>query len=183
VSAERPELQATAVVHVSHHQLLVLDDEAGPVVPTSSEYNGIVATKPGAACVWTGVHTGPVEVTVGIYGGEPEYLDVSDRWDEVVDATLHVEQGPVRVMGLMGHQPEALRFPPVTAGLHRMRVHARGRDSATEQAPPAPTELYQIYIWRTETAAPTVIHKQTDKYGALMRQTAVENARRRQQQQ
>ncbi|MDG5808583.1 hypothetical protein P9869_39250 [Streptomyces ossamyceticus] len=53
-------------------------------------------------------------------------------------------------------------------GTYRLRVHARGRDTAIDLAPKDVTEWYLIQAWPAPPQDPTVLC-QTDSYGASVR--------------
>ncbi|RRR82655.1 hypothetical protein EHS43_16310 [Streptomyces sp. RP5T] len=53
-------------------------------------------------------------------------------------------------------------------GDYRLRVHARGRDTAIDQAPDQITEWYLIQAWPA-AAQPARVLRQTDSYGASVR--------------
>ncbi|NKQ24560.1 hypothetical protein HF200_08875 [Streptomyces galbus] len=51
---------------------------------------------------------------------------------------------------------------------YRLRVHARGRDTAVDLAPDEVTEWYLIQAWPAPPAPVTVL-RQSDNYGASLR--------------
>jgi hypothetical protein len=54
-------------------------------------------------------------------------------------------------------------------GWHRVRVHARGRDTDIDITADQPFEHYLIECW-PEPDAPQTVHKATDQYGESRRQ-------------
>jgi hypothetical protein len=65
-------------------------------------------------------------------------------------------------------------FPVLTqagAGGYRIRVHARGRDTAPDLVALEPVEWYLIQVWPAPPAPERVL-RQTDRYGAELRQAA-----------
>ncbi|MGW8501507.1 hypothetical protein [Streptomyces sp. CLCI03] len=79
-------------VDASNHTFWLVDTAQMPGAE-SGEPNGLIAvTQPGAAVVITGVHTGPVAVTVEVRTTPPEMINASE-WDEVVEVFLLVPMG------------------------------------------------------------------------------------------
>src|SRR5689334_17391329 len=89
-----------------------------------------------SVAVTTGRHTGFVPVRV--VGGRPGPLD---GWDAASEATVFSPKGRLSVPGL----PDL----PVSAGLVRIRVHARNRADAE-------AEEYELFAWPAPDAAPLV---------------------------
>ncbi|MCZ0991775.1 hypothetical protein [Streptomyces diastatochromogenes] len=54
-------------------------------------------------------------------------------------------------------------------GDYRLRLHARGRDTAIDLAPDEITEWYLIQVW-SAPAQDLVVLRQTDRYGASARE-------------
>ncbi|MDI1456477.1 hypothetical protein ACWDU8_05775 [Streptomyces sp. NPDC003388] len=83
--------------------------------------------------------------------------------------SLHSVSGELMVHGLMDALDEEL---PVLSfdgpGDYRLRIHARGRDTATDHAPDEVTEHYLIQTWPAPPHDARVL-RQTDSYGASVR--------------
>lgn len=129
--------------------------------------NGLVFSQPGQAVICTGINTGWVNVSVQARRHPPSHVDADD-WDEIVDHTVTTATGALRVTSILDNAPD---LPPLTAhgpGTYRLRVHARGRDTAPDGAPEDAVEDYLIIAWPAE-AQPDEVHKQTDRYGAELR--------------
>jgi hypothetical protein len=158
-------------VHASYHQFWITDQGRSAQVP-GWPLNGLVLVAgPGVAVVQTGIHTGPVAVAVEVYDSTPG--DVAGEWDEVVEVSLTAPAGEVRVASISVHNRDSL---PVLTGLgpgdYRMRVHARGRDTLIDGVPQdGPVEDYLIVTWPA-AGAPEIVHRQSDGYGASVRQAA-----------
>lgn len=157
-------------MHVSHHLFWLVDDGQLPQ-PGGPPGNGLIAvTQPGAALVLTGIHTGLVRLSVEAHHTAP--LDVAlTGWDEVVEVSMHVPAGQLRAAATTVDNPD--QFPALTArpGHHRIRVHARGRDTAVDGVATEPVEDYHIVVWPAPPAAEQ-IHRHTDTYGDSLRQAA-----------
>ncbi|WP_116022272.1 hypothetical protein [Thermomonospora umbrina] len=158
----------------------------------SDRSNGLIDAQPGGvAIVFTGVHTGEVDVTLDVRDRPPPSAD-TDTWDDVVEVSLHAPEGQVRVSSVGAETEDEHLLPvatPAGPGDYRIRVHARGRDGdpaaeATEfdfgdedddydgaLEDDGTTEEYLVMVWPAPTA-PTTVHKQTDAYGAALREHA-----------
>lgn len=154
-------------VPVQYHQFNI-SDEDGPTGPDLSyQHNGLVQVTDGVTIVLTGIHTGDVDVNVTLYEAEP--APDSGDWQEIVEISAHSASGDLMVRGLMDDLDEELPVLSFTGpGDYRLRVHARGRDTAVDLAPDEMTEWYLIQAWPAPAAAVTVL-RQSDAYGASVR--------------
>jgi hypothetical protein len=139
----------------------------GPEPPYSWKENGLIVVQPGVSVINTGIHTGNVNVAVVLHDQSPQ-VDV-EEWEEVVEVSISSEIGEVRVCGMGGGLPEGL--PVLTydgSGDYRVRVHAKGRDTAVDLSTMEPVEDYLIAVWRGRQAR-QIVYKATDQYGASLR--------------
>ncbi len=155
-------------VPVSDHMFYLVD--AGTVLgPPLASGNGLAAVGQGGVAVFTGISSGFVRVTVDARKGPPPVLD-TEAWDEVVEVSVHAPVGRLRVSGVLNDAPE---FPVLTVsgpGHYRIRVHARGRDTAVDQGVVEPVEDYLVTAWPAEPA-PDASLKHTDAFGEGMRRS------------
>ncbi|MDI1455686.1 hypothetical protein ACWDU8_12850 [Streptomyces sp. NPDC003388] len=155
------------LVPVQYHQFQINDEDgpAGPDLPRT--HNGLIEVQDGIATVHTGIHTGDVDVTITQHAEAPAPGDA--EWDEIVEVSLHSASGELMVRGLMDDLDEEL---PVLSfdgpGDYRLRIHARGRDTAIDLAPDEITEYYLIQVWPAPRQDTSVL-RQTDGYGASVR--------------
>ncbi|WP_405961309.1 hypothetical protein OG235_37245 [Streptomyces sp. NBC_00024] len=154
-------------VPVQYHQFDI-SDEDGPTGPDLARgHNGLLRVSEGATVVMTGIHTGDVDVTVILHQAEPP-PDIGD-WQEIVEISAYSASGELMVRGIMDDLDEEL---PVLSfngpGSYRLRVHARGRDTAVDLAPDEVTEWYLIQAWPAP-AQDVAVLRQTDSYGASVR--------------
>ncbi|MBB5957425.1 hypothetical protein FHS29_004020 [Saccharothrix tamanrassetensis] len=169
-----PVRNAHALLRLSYHQFELVDrgmDGTSPPTLDAAHANGLVAAQRGAAVVLASIHTGYVDLSVDLHDHAPE--PDTAPWDDVVEISLDAPHGEVRAAGLMSNPPQGL--PVLThagPGTYRVRVHVRGRDTAVDQVATDPVEFYRLSLWPAP-AAPTVIHKQTDHYGATLRARAL----------
>lgn len=164
-------------VFVSYHQFWIVDLGCAPG-PGFGPSNGLVTvTGPGAAVVHTGIHTGPVVVEVRVFDAAPPTPDRAG-WDEIVQVSIHAPHGRLDVTAMTVHNRHSLpKLCPGGPGDYRLRVHARGRDVLPDGVPDKnPTEHYLIQVW-PGPAAPEIVHKSSDRYGASVRATTPRQAR------
>ncbi len=160
-------LRGNGPVPVQYHQFNI-SDEDGPTGPDlHPEHNGLVQVTDGVTIVLTGIHTGDVDVTVTLHETEP--MPDSGGWQEIVEISAHSTSGDLMVRGQMDDLDEEL---PVLSssgpGDYRLRIHARGRDTAVDLAPDEVAEWYLIQAWPSP-AAPVMVLRQSDSYGASVR--------------
>ncbi|WP_427168915.1 hypothetical protein ACQF4J_47740 (plasmid) [Streptomyces sp. C1-1] len=158
--------QGTSNVPVQYHQFDICDED-GPTGPDLERgHNGLVRVDDGVIIVMTGIHTGDVTVTVTLHDTEPP---TDSDWQETVEISAHSASGELTVRGMMDDLDEEL---PVLSfngpGDYRLRVHARGRDTAVDLAPDEVTEWYLIQVWPAPFQQTKVL-RQTDRYGASLR--------------
>ncbi|WP_437049462.1 hypothetical protein [Streptomyces sp. enrichment culture] len=157
---------ASGPVRVDHHTFELTD--SGERTPTGFDTsNGLVFSRPGQTVICTGISTGWVNVAVQVRRHPPERVD-TDAWDEIVDHGVETTTGALRVTSVMGDAPDLPVLTPQGPGTYRVRVHARGRDTAPDGAVDEPVEDYLLVVWPAEPR-PDRIHKRTDRCGAGLR--------------
>ncbi|MET8980970.1 hypothetical protein ABZX85_35745 [Streptomyces sp. NPDC004539] len=154
-------------VPVQYHQFDIKDED-GPTGPELNyRQNGIIGVLDGVIVVTTGIHTGSVDVDIALHETEPAPDD--GAWEEIVEISARSVSGDLQVRGMMDDLDEEL---PVLAfqgpGDYRLRLHARGRDTAIDLAPDEITEWYLVQVW-PEPTRPMSVLRQTDRFGASNR--------------
>lgn len=161
---------ATAAMHVSYGHFVITDwSSPGGTPPSLAASNGLVGANSNGAVVLTGINTGYVNVTVELLDTAPGSVDLDD-WDEVVEVSVDSEDGELIAHGMAEDPPP--EFPELAhagPGLYRLRVHARGRDTAAHSYAEEPVEDYKIRVWPAPEA-PETVYKQSDARGAEIRQ-------------
>ncbi|GAA3601350.1 hypothetical protein GCM10022419_101970 [Nonomuraea rosea] len=135
---------ARSDVHVSHHQLLVVEQDGLHTRP-SDVPNGLTAAGPGAAVILTGIHSGVVDVTVRLAAAAP--ARDTEGWDEVEEVELISFTGETTLIGLLSDRPELPNLTPQGPGRYGMRVQVRGRDIDPCAVPHVPFEFYLVTVW------------------------------------
>jgi hypothetical protein len=157
-------ITATAPVFTEYHGFQIKDPE-GPVADDlDASHNGLVSAYLGDIEVATGIHTGDVEVTVELHAEPP---GPAEGWEEIAELSWRSPSGEALVTPLM-HDPADL---PSLAwqgpGSYRLRVHARGRDTAVDHATGENVvEFYLLQSWPAAPQEALLVKAMTDGYGA-----------------
>ncbi len=132
--------------------------------------NGLIATRPGYAVIFSGAEMGYARVSLRTHSTAP-VLQLNG-WEDVVEDSVPFTGSRIIVSGPGGDAPEladAIRGP----GTFRLRIHTCRRDVAASHQAVAgrrnePVEDFLIDVW-PEPTSPAVAHKLTDMYGAKLR--------------
>ncbi|MFJ8613590.1 hypothetical protein ACIRH0_41420 [Streptomyces sp. NPDC093675] len=159
-------ITASSLVRVDYHTFELTDSDTR--TPTGFDTsNGLVFSVPGQAMICTGISNGWVNVSVQVCWHPPAQVD-ANAWEEIVEHSVETATGALRVTSVMSDAPELPLLTPQGSGTYRIRVHARGRDTAPDGAVFEPVEDYLLIVWPAESQ-PDEIHKQTDRYGTELR--------------
>lgn len=156
----------TALVHAEYH-LFQVSDPKGPVADDlDASHNGLVSAIGGAIEVSTGIHTGNVQVTVQLHAEQPE---PAADWEEIAEISWRSSSGQAFVAPLMDDPVDLPSLASRGPGCYRLRVHARGRDTAVDQA--VVDEVVESYLLQSWPAAheDALLVRATDAYGAQLR--------------
>lgn len=154
-----PVASARAEIFVTYHQMIAVEPGSEPAGLGASN---LVATKPGAVAIFTGIHTGYVDVTLQC-AVSPSPVDI-EGWEEVEEVELISRTGDMHLSGLMDGPPE--NFPTLTPqgpGRYGMRVHARGRDINYDGTAKKPFEFYLVVVWPIEVGPDAVAAAEADQ--------------------
>jgi hypothetical protein len=159
--------QGNGLVPVQYHQFEISDEDGPAATDLEREHNGLVRVADGAITVMTGIHTGDVDLTVTLHAAQP--TPDSGAWQEIVEISAHSASGELMVRAIMDDLDEELPALSFNGpGDYRLRIHARGRDTAVDLAPDEVTEWYLIQAWPAPAQEVTVL-RQSDAYGATVR--------------
>ncbi|MFF9034255.1 hypothetical protein ACF090_02155 [Streptomyces sp. NPDC014892] len=129
-------------------------------------HNGLVAATDGAIEVSTGIHTGDVRVTVELHAQKPE---PAADWEEIAEISWRSPSGEAFVAPPMDDPVDLPSLAFQGPGPYRLRVHARGRDTAVDQAVvDEAVESYLLQSWPAEHQDALLV-RATDAYGAQLR--------------
>lgn len=133
--------------------------------------NGLIELQaPVMGTIVTGTRYGLLEVTVETHDEAVE--PALTRWEEVIEISFYTRSGDVQVREWTGSPADGLStsFPEST--WLRMRVHVRGRDTASDRgmvenaAPPVETHLIQM--WPAAEAPEQILRE--DRFGKSLRE-------------
>lgn len=151
-------------IFVTHHLYFL---SSGSIPDDGSLPPNGLASRSGSSgiSVYTGIHTGPVSVSVSCLRSSPS-LEVG--WDDIVETSIEIT-APFRVATLMSDVPDD--FNPVVqvaTGPHRVRVHCKGRDTDCDGSPPDVVEWYLVQLWPAPLQDDVLI-RGTDLVGRRLR--------------
>ncbi|MEW2424035.1 hypothetical protein AB0911_26160 [Streptomyces nigra] len=150
--------RASALVPVQYHQFDISDEDTPTGPDLDRRHNGLVRVIDGVIVVVTGIHTGNVDVTVTLHLTEPALT--SDRWQEIVEISARSLAGELMIRGVLDDLHEELPILSFQGpGEYRLRIHARGRDTAVDCAPNEVTEWYLIQAWPSPAREATVLRQ------------------------
>ena len=96
--------------------------------------------------VFTGVYSGPVEVTVEVRATRPELT--APGWEDVHEVSLLLPEGRAFFNPPGGSDMvEVGTVTGVDSGSYRARLHATGRDTAYDLVVESPVERHLIQFW------------------------------------
>lgn len=151
---------------VAWHQLYLVPFDTSPqFVGDGAGTLVAVATEPGHLIVRTGCATGPVRVSLTAHPAPPESAPErapggaaggssgdaaggDGSWEAVEEVSLPITTPLFWSSPDPGFDlPRDPAFTPDTPGPHRVRVSARGRNRAFDEAITEPVEDYLIQVW------------------------------------
>lgn len=153
-----------AWTYIHYHQFFLMEPDQQDYVP--EEAGPLISTTGEAVIVHTGIANGNVAVHIETHDHEPP-MDDAD-WEEVAEASMQVEEGPLMVRCLMEDPPDLPMLTPAGPGLYRVRAHARGRDIAYDGCVSRSQEVYLFQLW-SAPYLPLHVLKQTDLCGKGLR--------------
>ncbi|MGJ5826506.1 hypothetical protein [Streptomyces ossamyceticus] len=165
-TVNEPARTRTALMHAEYHLFQITDPEGLVADDLDLSHNGLVAATDGAIEVSTGIHTGNVRVTVELHAPRPE---AAADWEEVAEISWRSPSGEALVAPLMDNPVDLPSLASQGPGPYRLRVHARRRDAAVDQA--AVDEVVESYLlqsWPAEHQDALLV-RATDTYGAEVR--------------
>ncbi|WP_143589930.1 hypothetical protein [Streptomyces africanus] len=129
-------------------------DEGEIPVHSADWSNGLIAPMlQGGALVRTGIRTGSVRVCVQAQQEPATELDTSRPWEEVVEASVVAPRDHLQLESLDFGPPDPNRPLTGRGSTHyRVRVHARGRETAWDKTSETPTEEYLLLVWPSDPA-------------------------------
>jgi hypothetical protein len=152
--------RTSGTLHVSYALLFITPDDDNKLASTYKPIGGLVGVDDRKVVVHAGIHTGPVDLTVALSAVRPS-ADLA-HWEDVVELS-YSPAGDARVATI---DEIPATFPivvPGGAGRHRIRVSARGRDSAPDLAVFEPVEAYLIEVWPEREEAAEILRATSER--------------------
>jgi hypothetical protein len=110
---------------------------------TNEAVERLLALAPGTIGVGT-ASNGSVPVAVEVLGGAP--AELLEPYDQIVECSLEIAQGPLVVAGCTDYFPEAVRIA-ITPGVYRVRISY----SLSGE------EHYLVQLWQAPRVEPVVV--------------------------
>jgi hypothetical protein len=125
--------------------------------------NGLCgAGDPDLLFLTTGLHTGPVGLTIQLYDADP---GIDESWEEIVEVSFQTSRGIVTLTEWAADQDFGMTVP---AGWYRARYQGRAMQAANDldtNIDDIPVDHYRLDIWPAPPAADHVL-KQTSAIAA-----------------
>lgn len=155
----------SGTVEVSHHLFLISGTDIDPTATYS--HGSVFDAGNNLISVHTGIASGPVEVTVERFDGDPLLesgtLPTDDSAWESIDEVTVPSQVDMCFITLNGEIIDSLgAFVAPPSGARSFRVCARGRASNWDMIVDEPTERYLVQTWPSDGPSMVVSKKWTD---------------------
>lgn len=154
------------IVQVQYGQAYIeLDGAFGGLMEKSfvGQSNGLCgAAAPEVLFLVTGLHTGPVGLTVNLSTVSP---DLDQSWEEIVEVSVLVPHGAITLVEWSAEHGERMTLPP---GEYRVRCSASAMQAANEldtNVTEQPVDRYRLDLWPAPSAPDRII-KQTSEVAA-----------------
>jgi hypothetical protein len=124
----------------------------------------LLSLGPQGVAVLTGLEAGRVAVATRALPSPPAELDPG--WEVVAETDLECPEGSIAISDWAGpDHPELGEMAISGAGRYRLRVHARGRERASERQL---TEEHYLLAWPTEQPTPPRLLTPMDAHGRVI---------------
>jgi hypothetical protein len=118
--------------------------------------------------VSTGVHSGPVELTVEILGARPEAT--SPGWEDIHEVSLMLPEGRAYFNTPTGWEMKDIgTITGNERGSYRARLHATGRDTAFDLVVESPVERHLVQFWKEPPSPVSVLSSESEDGKSLPR--------------
>ncbi|MFJ4768542.1 hypothetical protein ACIP88_05400 [Streptomyces uncialis] len=154
-----------STVFAEYHLFRVSDPVGAVSGDVDPSVTGLVAADDGSIEILTGIHTGDVSVSFTSHDGEPRLAP--GPWEEIAEISFRSLSGEVVLHPVAGDAAARSRLAS-GPGDYRLRVSARGRDTAVDAAVETIVEWYRIDCWPAPPQPPALV-RAGDRYGAHQR--------------
>ena len=118
--------------------------------------------------VSTGVHSGPVDLTVEILGARPEVP--ASGWEDIHEVSLMFPEGRAYFNEPTGWEMKDIgTVMGDEKGSYRARLHATGRDTAFDLVVESPVERHLVQFWKEPPSPVSVLSSVSERGKGLPR--------------
>jgi hypothetical protein len=118
--------------------------------------------------VSTGVHSGPIDLTVEILGARPEAP--ASGWEDIHEVSLMLPEGRAFFNDPTGWEMKDIGTITGNArGSYRARLHATGRDTAFDEVVESPVERHLVQFWKEPPSPVSVLSSESKQGKSLPR--------------
>lgn len=122
--------------------------------------NGICgAAAPANLFLTTGLHTGPVGLTIALFEADP---GIDTAWDEIVEVSFAAPRGEITLVEWAADAGHCMALPP---GSYRGRYQARAMQEGREldtNIDDEPVDFYRLDIWPAAPAPDCIVKQSSD---------------------
>jgi hypothetical protein len=118
--------------------------------------------------VSTGVHSGPIDLTVDVLGARPE--STSPGWEDIHEVSLMFPEGRAYFNTPTGREMKDVgTIMGGEKGSYRARLHATGRDTAFDLVVESRVERHLVQLWREPPSPVSVLASESGQGKSLPR--------------
>ena len=118
--------------------------------------------------VSTGVHSGPIELTVELLGARPEVP--ASGWEDIHEVSLMLPAGRAYFNPPTGWEMKDVgTIMGDEKGSYRARLHATGRDAAFDLVVESPVERHLVQFWKEQPSPVSVLSSESERGKSLPR--------------
>ncbi|MCO4264830.1 hypothetical protein NG697_18225 [Pseudarthrobacter sp. MDT3-26] len=118
--------------------------------------------------VSTGVHSGPIALTVEVLGARPE--GTAPGWEDIHEVSLMLPEGRAYFNPPTGWEMKDVgTITGNEKGSYRARLHATGRDTAFDLVVESPVERHLIQLWKEPPSPVSVLSSESERGKTLPR--------------
>ncbi|WP_458110985.1 hypothetical protein M1D88_11310 [Arthrobacter sp. R1-13] len=116
--------------------------------------------------VSTGVHSGPIDLTVEILDARPEVI--ASGWEDIHEVSLMLPEGRAFFSEPAGSEMKDIGIITGNArGSYRARLHATGRDTAFDLVVESPVERHLVQFWKEPPSPVSVLSSKSERGKSL----------------
>ena len=161
---------AVLVIEAAGHAVDLVVEPFPPADPVAALQAAIRREGAGSLrlpLIYTGVHSGPIALTVEVLEEHPGAA--APDWEDVHEVSLTLPAGRAFFNTPMASAAQDVgSIANEEKGSYRVRLHASGRDAAFDLVVDAPTEQHLVQLWKEPASAATVISSRSERGTGLL---------------